>query len=238
MLNCLEVLWLPNLHHNLFLGPSNKPDGVGAVEEHPAFAPDGLRLRVGFASFAVSRVVVHEGLRVAGSRQSDVALLTPARAPGIPDQPVVLGVADRLNPMVQGVVRSFAAARENASAIQLPRPSSHGYRHGALRGQSSLQRSCLVDGEPDIALRLHRGLVAWAGCISALVGKRALQSNTLRDGQVEGQLHGRSLAAPGSSAIIRVFHAVHVRLRSQRQQLARCDRVVGLDRLGSRECPA
>ena len=103
------------------------------IRVHPGLAPDGLRLRVGFASFAVSRVVVHEGLRVAGTRpqprqvltedshdistklstrmqetcqqtllvkctqhtiscrcsgrvkrQSDVALLTPARAPGIP----------------------------------------------------------------------------------------------------------------------------------------------------------
>ena len=32
-----EVLWLSHLHHNLLLGPSNKPDRVGAVEEHAAF---------------------------------------------------------------------------------------------------------------------------------------------------------------------------------------------------------
>ena len=35
---------------------------------HPGLAPDSLRLRVGFAGFAVSRIVVHEGLLVAGTR--------------------------------------------------------------------------------------------------------------------------------------------------------------------------
>lgn len=212
------------------------------VEQDARLSAYSLRPWIGLARRAVGGLPVDICSVIVGARQANVALLAPATAPRIANNPIVGGVAIR-NDNVVNVTRPaeeafLATVAEDATAIDLPRHCSDVHCDRADSGQCGLQCVRRIDGVLHVAVEGDRRLVRRARRVVGRVRQVRLKGHARGLGVVVRELGDGAFAATSASAVIRVGRTVNERLRREGEKLFIVYGVVRFDDFGGRKGPA
>merc|ERR1719310_2517577 len=191
------------------------------------------------AAIAVLWLVVRSApvglLFAAAAQQADVALLSPASSPGVLDQPVPLAalpvgaVALSKHSVAEDGV--LLAAVEDARVVVKPVVSVDSHNHWALLIQGLHNRLSLIAREVGPARDANplggwpgtvgSSTLVWAGVGVGVVRIIALGRNPVVADESIGQLASCTFATAASTAVLRVWDAVHQTLRGELQRPVR-----------------
>ena len=143
--------------------------------------------------------------------------------------------------MVKGRIgpkEPLRAPLENPPTVELPRACRDGHGHRPLCCEGRLESSGIVHRILHVPSGLHSRGIGGASLVSPLVRNVRLQRDARGHSQVEGKLHGGTLAPSSPTAAVRVLDAIDISLRRQLKQLTTCNLIVRFDALRGTKCPA